>query len=727
MLDFNSSLCYTYYTMKQKFIVSGMSCASCSSSIQSKVAKIEGVRSAVVHLTQNRLIAELTHQDVANTIVKEVTSLGYGIQAQGAKQSVSKSGVKCLKTRLYITTILAVANMVGMFWNMPIYMQCAIGTALLIVGAEQFYRSAFAKIRHGILNMDSLIVLSVSVAYIYSVMGMVQFYVYAEGSHRLYFDSIGMVLTFVLLGKYIEQWAKLKTTDSIRFLEKIQPQEAMVQVGQKWYAKPISEVKKGDVVRVYQDSLVAVDGLVVNGTTTIDESMMTGEPVPVVKSKGDPVYAGTKNVDQNIEVEVLKPNQQTVISQIIERVEDAQLSQPAVQQMVNKVTSIFVPVVIGVAILGACLWWFSSVHQGMQMGFQVLMTVLIIACPCALGLATPTAIAIAVGRAADHGLLIKNIDTLSRFRQIDTIVLDKTNTLTQGKPSVQHIEYKGEVYYSAQVLYGLTLSSTHPLSVGISSYFEQKNIVPIMPQLSANHPGKGLAARVDDHNVLLGSKLFLNDFGVDVSEVNESSSSTQVFLAIEGKLMAVVYLEDELKPDSVQIINILKEKGLDVHLLSGDRKEVVQKIAKKLNIAHYKSNVLPQEKGMYIARLKEQSRVVSMIGDGVNDAEALTKSDLGIAMGNGSELAIHSSDITVIHSKLRAILQAMKLAQQTHICINQNLFWAFIYNIIMIPVAMGALYWVTGYLMSPTLAAIAMTCSSISVVLNSLRYRYKSL
>lgn len=699
-----------------------MTCASCSSSIQAKVSEVHGVQSVSVNLTQEAMQVECSSTQVAEAVVNQVRRLGYGIQQKTQANVVNSATVRQTRIQLIATAVLAVVLSIIHMTTVTypwLYVQAILATVILYVGGKGFYTSALAKLRHGVLNMDTLIVLSVSVAYGYSMYLLLG----TDASRDFHFESVGMVLTFILVGKYIEHRAKLKTALSIQKLEKIQPQSARVWYEGQWQDKPISEIVIGDRVQVFAQSLVTVDGVVHSGHTSIDESMMTGEPMPVAKQPGDHVYAGTQNIDQNIEIQVTKTNQKTVISQIIERIDDAQLAPPKIQKTVDRIASIFVPIVILLALVGGAIWWLSALPNASQMALQVIMTVLIIACPCALGLATPTAIAIAIGRAARHGMLVKDIDALERFRHIDTIVLDKTNTLTKGKPDVKQIQVFQEHPLHLQILYGLALSSSHPLSQGIAQYLADQNIQPKKPQISAPHAGKGIAARIDQMNALLGSQTFLNAYGVEITE--QGSIYSTVHLSVDNQHILTVELYDPPKPQLSETLSELRHKKLDIHLLSGDKEAVVNQLANQLHIAHVRAEVLPHQKGQYIEELQAQKRVVCMVGDGINDAEALAKSDLGIAMAHGSELAIHAADIALIHSRLETIPQAIRLAEQTRLSINQNLFWAFIYNLIMIPIAMGALYPVTGFVMTPMLAAIAMTASSISVVLNSLRYRYK--
>lgn len=708
--------------MKLKYNITGMTCASCSSSIQAKVSEVHGVQSVSVNLTQEAMQVECSSTQVAEAVVNQVRRLGYGIQQKTQANVVNSATVRQTRIQLIATAVLAVVLSIIHMTTVTypwLYVQAILATVILYVGGKGFYTSALAKLRHGVLNMDTLIVLSVSVAYGYSMYLLLG----TDASRDFHFESVGMVLTFILVGKYIEHRAKLKTALSIQKLEKIQPQSARVWYEGQWQDKPISEIVIGDRVQVFAQSLVTVDGVVHSGHTSIDESMMTGEPMPVAKQPGDHVYAGTQNIDQNIEIQVTKTNQKTVISQIIERIDDAQLAPPKIQKTVDRIASIFVPIVILLALVGGAIWWLSALPNASQMALQVIMTVLIIACPCALGLATPTAIAIAIGRAARHGMLVKDIDALERFRHIDTIVLDKTNTLTKGKPDVKQIQVFQEHPLHLQILYGLALSSSHPLSQGIAQYLADQNIQPKKPQISAPHAGKGIAARIDQMNALLGSQTFLNAYGVEITE--QGSIYSTVHLSVDNQHILTVELYDPPKPQLSETLSELRHKKLDIHLLSGDKEAVVNQLANQLHIAHVRAEVLPHQKGQYIEELQAQKRVVCMVGDGINDAEALAKSDLGIAMAHGSELAIHAADIALIHSRLETIPQAIRLAEQTRLSINQNLFWAFIYNLIMIPIAMGALYPVTGFVMTPMLAAIAMTASSISVVLNSLRYRYK--
>lgn len=533
------------------------------------------------------------------------------------------------------------------------------------------------------------------------------------------------------MGKLLEEKAKGNTSTAIKKLMGLQPKTVTVifSDGQEKIIK-IEEVHPGDTILVKPGDRIAVDGIVTQGNSYVDESMLSGEPIPVLKNENEKVFAGTMNQKGSFRFQAVKVGKETMLSHIIKMIQDAQGSKAPVQKLVDKIAAVFVPVIIGIAVLTFIIWWILGGESGIVHGLMAAVTVLVIACPCALGLATPTAIMVGVGKGAENGILIKDAESLELAKKIDAIILDKTGTITEGTPKVNDILWLNQDDAAGQILYSIEKQSEHPLADAIVKYFERTATVSISSFESI--VGQGVKAIADNQSYYAGSKKLLQENNIYIPQelqqkANEWSQQAQtvIWFANNQSAIAVLAISDKIKPTSVAAINELKSMGIDLYILTGDNEATAKAIAEQTGILHFEAEVTPQQKAEYVKKLQQQGKVVAMVGDGINDSTALATADVSIAMGKGSDIAMDVAKMTIISSDLSKIPQAIRLSGQTVATIKQNLFWAFIYNIIGIPLAAGILYPINGFLLDPMIAGAAMALSSVSVVSNSLRLKWK--
>lgn len=586
--------------------------------------------------------------------------------------------------------------------------------------------------------MDALVTLSTSMAFLYSFFNTLfpDFLEQYRVASHVYFETAVVIITFVLLGKTLESHARAKTTNAIQKLVNLQVKEViLIEQGREVY-KSIKDVQIGDLIRVKAGEKIPVDGRIVLGHSYIDESMITGEPLPVFKSIGDWLFSGTINQGGSFDIKAEKIGAHTFLSEIIRSVRQAQDSKAPVQKVADRIAGIFVPIVISIAASAFFLWGLSSLENSWLIGFSSMVSVLIIACPCALGLAVPTALITVVGRAAEEGILIKDAETLEQAHYVDTLVLDKTGTLTQGKPVVKEIFWLDGVDSDESIADLVTLEkrSTHPLAQAILRHFDECSPSERALLFFKEYPGKGVEGILRERKYSVGSLPWLEEIGVILDEAHldkinrwEEQAYTLVGFAERHNLLALFSIADSIKSGADEAITRLDHLGIEIHMLTGDHLQAACTVAKSLGIKHYRASQLPTDKMEFIKDLQRKGRIVAMMGDGVNDAQALAQADLSIAMGHGSDVAIDAAGITLLGTDLRKIPKILQLSREAILTIRQNLFWAFIYNIIGIPVAAGVLYPISGYLLNPMLAAAAMAMSSVSVVLNSLYLRNKSL
>ena len=729
-------------TVKNTFPVLGMSCASCASSAENIVKMQEGVIDASVNYGTGNLVVEyLAGATDAAKLQKAVQAGGYDLlledesKQQDTLDAIHEDKLKELKAKTIWAVALSVPLVViGMFFmDMPYanLIMWALATPVVLWLGRGFFVNAWKQAKHRSANMDTLVALSTGIAYIFSVFNMLfaDFWQQRGLEAHVYFEAAAVIVAFILLGRLLEEKAKGNTSSAIKKLMGLQPKfVTRVLADGSESQTGIDDVNVGDIIRVKPGEKIAVDGRVTAGRSYVDESMLTGEPVAVLKDEGDRVFAGTINQKGGFEFEALKVGKETMLAQIIKTVQDAQGSKAPVQQLVDKIAGIFVPTVIGIAVLTFVVWVIFAGEMGVVQGLLAAVTVLVIACPCALGLATPTAIMVAVGKGAEQGILIKDADSLELTKKIDALVLDKTGTITEGRPQVTAVHWLGEDDSAKGILLGVEKQSEHPLAEAVVNYFS--DTLAAKPTRFESITGKGVRAEFDDATYWVGNMNLLTEQRVDIAEelrqqadVWSMDSQTVIWFANQEKALCVVAISDRIKETSVQAIHEIKGMGIDVYMLTGDNEATARTIAKQTGISHYQAEVLPQHKADFVAGLQKQGKTVAMVGDGINDSTALATADVSIAMGKGSDIAMDVAKMTVISSDLTKIPLAIKLSKQTVATIKENLFWAFIYNLIGIPIAAGLLYPINGFLLNPMIAGAAMALSSVSVVTNSLRLK----
>ncbi|RZS94954.1 heavy metal translocating P-type ATPase [Cecembia calidifontis] len=728
-------------TKKKEIPVSGMSCAACAIAVEKTLAASPGVKQAAVNYANHSALVEWEEETTnLEDLKKRVQSSGYDLLIENLQQEelekLQWEAHQQLKKRTLYAGLLAFpVFLIGMFWmHMPFgnYIMWALTTPILFIFGRQFFIQAWKLGKNCQVNMDTLVAMSTGIAYIYSTFNtfLPEFLLKRGLEPHVYFEAAAVILFFILLGKTLESGAKAGTSDALKKLMGLQSQELTVLEKGQPIPKNTKDVKVGEIILVRPGQKIPLDGTVTEGSSYVNESMLTGEPLPVLKEKGQKVFAGTINQEGSFTFRAEQVGDQTLLSQIIERVKAAQGSKAPIQKTVDKVAGIFVPTVLAIAFLTFLIWGFSGVDDAWLKGMLALITVLVIACPCALGLATPTAIMAAMGKGASMGILIKDAESLEKGKKIDVLVLDKTGTITEGNPQVTDKHFDGswtEMDFS--ILKAMEEKSEHPLAKAIVHHLsEQDDTIPLTKFKSET--GKGVMASFENKIYRVGTLKWLKEEGVRENEaildwgknaVNEGASV--VFVSKADDLIGAIKISDPIKAGSKEAIHAIQEMGIEVHMLTGDQEKTASWVANRLGIKNYRSETLPQDKADYIKTLKSQNKTVAMAGDGINDSEALSLADLSIAMGKGTDIAMEVAEITLVHSDLKQIPKTLQLMRKSVRIIHQNLFWAFIYNIIGIPIAAGILYPAFGFLLNPMLAGAAMALSSVSVVSNSLRLR----
>ena len=720
---------------KVEIKISGMTCAACSAKVEKKLNKLEGVKNTAVNLTTEKATVQFDSKVVkVSDILKTIQDLGYGAEkaedvSKDKEKELREKEIKTLKITLIISIILSsplvlamllsIIGIKSVFLHDP-YFQLIIATPIQFVIGFRFYKHAFYALRSKSTNMDVLIAMGTSAAYFYSLYN-VFFQPIAEGSMMkdLYFEAAAVIITLILLGKYLEAVAKGKTSEAIKKLMGLQPKTARIIRNGEEIDILIEEVEVGDIVVVRPGEKIPVDGKIVEGKSAIDESMITGESLPVGKKIGDMVIGATINKYGTFKFETTKVGKDTALSQIIKMVEDAQGSKAPIQKIADRVSGIFVPVVIGIAAVTFLIWFF--VYGDLTKAIISAVAVLIIACPCALGLATPTAIMVGTGKGAEHGILIKGGEHLETAYKVNVVVLDKTGTITKGEPAVTDILILGDMDEESILRLASIVEkkSEHPLGVAIYENGKKAfDNIPDPDQFEAI-PGRGVKAVIGDKEILIGTRKLMIDKNIDIGNIEasivklEDDGKTAMLMAIDNKAEAVLAVADTLKESSVEAIAALKKMNIDVYMITGDNKRTANAIAKLVGITNVLAEVLPENKAEEVEKLKKSGKTVAMVGDGINDAPALATADIGMAIGTGTDVAIEAADITLMRGDLLTIPAAIMLSRKTMRKIKQNLFWAFFYNIIGIPFAAFGL-------LSPMIAGGAMAFSSVSVVTNSL-------
>ncbi len=734
----------TVTTQKLVLPVLGMSCASCASSAENIVKGQAGVVDAAVNFATGNLTVEF-QPDVTgiSKLQQAVQSGGYDLliedesKQQETLEILHARHLQQLKTKTLWAVLLSLPVVViGMFFmDMPYgnLIMWLFTTPVVFWLGRDFYINGWKQTRHRSANMDTLVALSTGIAYFFSVFNML----FAEFWHQhgleahVYFEAASVVVAFILLGKLLEENAKGNTSSAIKKLMGLQPKTVIiVKDDGSQHQIDIDEVRTGDVILVKPGEKIAVDGLVISGSSYVDESMLSGEPVAVPKDENDNVFAGTINQKGSFTFKASKVGKETMLAQIIKMVQDAQGSKAPVQKLVDKIAGIFVPVVISIAILTFFMWLILGGDNAFVHGLLAAVTVLVIACPCALGLATPTAIMVGVGKGAENGILIKDAESLELSKKVNAIVLDKTGTITEGRPVVTAINWLDGDDSAKNILMSIEKQSEHPLADAVVAYLNDASMVSISAFESIT--GKGVKATADDEIYFVGNRKLLMENDIYVSDQLlrladdwSRQANTVIWFANSHQALSVLAIADQIKATSLKAISELQAMGIELYMLTGDNESTAKAIATQTGIGHYRAEVLPQQKAGFVKELQHQGKIVAMVGDGINDSTALATADISIAMGKGSDIAMDVAKMTIISSDLSKIPMAIKLSKQTVATIKQNLFWAFIYNLIGIPLAAGILYPINGFLLNPMIAGAAMALSSVSVVSNSLRLKWK--
>ncbi len=734
---------------KQTFPVLGMSCAACAARVNKTLSRQEGVCSANVNLATAIATVEYDPSLCSPEMMKQaVQNAGFDLLIDTAKEAEKEAEdthaahYRQLKFRTIWAIILSLpVAIIGMFFmDMPYanYIMWILSTPVVFWLGSGFYVNAWKLLKHRSANMDTLVANSTGIAYLFSLFNLFfpDFWLSRGVTPHVYFEAASVIIAFILLGRTLEERAKGNTSAAIRKLMGLQPRTVIIDDGTGEREVSIEQIVPGNMIVVKPGERIAVDGTVTEGSSFIDESMLSGEPIPVCKSAGAKVYAGTINQKGSFRFRAEKVGADTMLSHIIHLVQEAQGSKAPVQQLVDKIAAVFVPAIMTIAVL-TFIAWIVLAENGFTHGLLAAVTVLIIACPCALGLATPTAIMVGIGKGAENGILIKDAESLEMAKKIDTIVLDKTGTITEGKPVVTDIVWETENADIQRIFLELEKHSEHPLATAVVQALSQANADNGGDCLLTGFEsitGKGVKASWNGKTYYAGNRRMLAEKGITISpvlsekaEAFAQEAKTVIWFADEQQALATYAIADRIKETSKKAIAELQQRGISVVMLTGDNEQTARRIAAEAGISEFRAEVLPQQKSEYIKQLQAEGKHVAMVGDGINDSAALAQADLSIAMGQGSDIAMDVAKMTIISSDLTKISEAIRLSTLTVRTIRENLFWAFIYNLIGIPVAAGVLYPFTGFLLNPMIAGAAMAFSSVSVVTNSLRLRMKRI
>lgn len=726
--------------------IGGMHCAACSAAIERSVSKLEGVSLIEVNLLTNSAHVEYDAKKIKLAeIIQRIEKSGFqAVLKEKAKQPIEKEKHNY---QIYITLILAMIllyiGMSHMLGNITLplpdfihydthpfsfaFIQFVLATAILVLG-RRFFTRGMKALLHGAANMDTLVAVGTGSAYIYSLYSL---YMIGQGDlhsvHRLYFESAGVVVALVMFGKHLEAKSKAKTTDAIAALMSLQAPYALLWKNGQEIAVALDEIALDDELIVKPGDHIPLDGFVLEGSGAVDESMLTGESIPIDKTVGDTLIGGTMNLDGRLRMKVTALPQDTMLAKIITMVENAQGKKAPIARIADRISAVFVPAVMVIALLAALVWYLYQ--QDIAFSLTVFVSVLVIACPCALGLATPTAIMVGTGRSAQLGVLMKSSEALEQAAHIDTIVFDKTGTLTKGKLTVTDIDTSTAQQELLAYCAAVETGSKHPVANAIIAEAERQKVSKLTAQDLITYNGLGMSGVIGDKKLFIGNRALMQQQALSVNDYEEKEKQyskegkTVVWVGDEKQVMGIIALADEIKADSKQVVTELKRQGIDAVMITGDHAITAQAIAKKAGIEHVIAQVLPDGKAKEIERLQQQGKKVAMVGDGINDAVALTQSDIGIAIGSGSDVAVESADVVLVKDSLQDVLTCIRISKAVIRNIKQNLFWAFFYNSLGIPVAAGLLYCFGGPLLSPVFAGAAMAFSSVSVVTNALRLR----
>ena len=738
---------------KKEYKLSGMTCAACAMTVEMAVKDLETVEEVSVNLATERLSLLPKAGFDSQQVLDAVAEAGYQAEEKGKNKPSDVNEEAAMKAQelqkkkqelliLLITALpllyISMGSMVGL--PLPSFLDHMAHPLVFVLSqlfltlpavwiGRGFYQRGFRNLIKRHPNMDSLIAVGTSAAFLYSLYSVSQVFLgHHPFVHQLYFESVAVIITLVLLGKYLESSAKGRTSQAIQSLLELVPSQATVIRYGEAVTIDTEDIRVGDIIRIKPGERMPVDGLVTEGQTFVDESMMTGESVPIEKKVGDTITSATINQNGSIDYQATRVGSDTTLAQIVRLVEEAQGSKAPIAALADKISLYFVPIVLSLATLSALSWYFLA-GESLSFSLSIFIAVLVIACPCALGLATPTAIMVGTGKGAENGILIKSGQALEAAYQLDTIVLDKTGTITVGKPSLTDLLPLGAFNRSdlLRLIASVEQHSEHPLAQAILEAAKEEGLDLLPVSHFEAIVGRGLAAQVEGKHLLVGNEFLMKEKNIDSSAFQEQllelsqEGKTAMFVAIDGQLAGILAVADEMKSSSLKAVQELQSMGLEVIMLTGDREETATAIAQKAGIQKVIAGVLPDGKAAAIKNLQEAGKKLAMVGDGINDAPALVQADVGIAIGSGADVAIESADVVLMHSDLQDVVKAIKLSQATICNIKENLFWAFAYNTLGIPIAMGLLHLFGGPLLNPMLAGLAMSLSSVSVVANALR------
>jgi Cu2+-exporting ATPase len=736
-------------TVKKSYPVTGLSCASCAISVETILKAQKGVLNASVNYANSTAFVEYTPNIIsAEQFKSAIQSVGYDLLIEDdeteQQEEVQHSQYQKLKSNTIWASVLALPVVVlGMFlMDFPYanYIMLALTTPVLFWFGRSFFINAINQAKHGQANMDTLVALSTGIAYLFSTFNTLypQFW-HSRGLHpQVYFEASSVVIAFILLGKVLEERAKGNTSSALKKLIGLQPKTVLL-INDKGHEIEIaiSQVKQGDRLMVKPGDKIPVDGEIVSGSSFIDESTITGESLPVEKIVSNKVFAGTINQKGSFQFVAQKIGGETILAHIIKMVQQAQGSKPPVQKLVDKIAGIFVPIVMSISVLSFIIWMSVGGENALTHALLAMVTVLVIACPCALGLATPTAIMVGIGKGAEMGILIKDAESLELAHKVNVIILDKTGTITEGKPVVTDLQWKissSDQKEISPILYTIETQSEHPLAEAVVAALKGTIVSQLKLDQFESITGKGVKALYKGVNYFVGNLKLMVDYQIAISKTDQQQieawqieAKTVVCFAAGDKVAAIIAIADQVKSTSAKAINELQRQGIDVYMLTGDNTQTARAVATRVRLKNYKAEMLPADKADFIISLQKQGKVVAMVGDGINDSHALAQADVSIAMGKGSDIAMDVAKMTIISSNLQLIAKAIKLSNLTVKTIHQNLFWAFIYNLIGIPIAAGILFPIWGFMLNPMIAGAAMAMSSVSVVSNSLRLKRKSV
>ena len=730
---------------RQSFPVLEMTCAACAVSVESMLKATPGVKDASVNIANQTALVEYDGTIAQPTDLQNAArSIGYDLvidteNTQAIKEEAQLKQYEEIKRRtLWSSTLAVPVVIIGMFFmDIPYgnYISMALTAPVVFYFGRNFFIHAWKQARFGKANMDTLVALSTGIAFIFSAFNTFfpEFW-HTRGIHaHVYYEAAAVVIAFISLGKLLEERAKSNTGSALKKLMGLQPKTVRVLMNGVEMEFPVAAVQVGYTILVRPGEKIPVDGVVINGSSYVDESMISGEPVAVEKKAGEKVFAGTINQKGSFQFEAHKVGGDTILAQIIKMVQEAQGSKAPVQKLVDKIAGIFVPVVIGISILTFITWMVFGGDDAFTHALLTSVTVLVIACPCALGLATPTAIMVGVGKGAENNILIKDAESLELAHKVNAVILDKTGTITEGKPMVTNMIWLDEeaaLLEHENILYTIEVQSEHPLAQAIVDRLKEKKVKSITLTGFQSLTGQGVQASYRDQAYFLGNQKLIEEKGISVSkEIQDtvaewqSDAKTVVYFSNQTNVLAVLAIADKIKSTSPAAIKSLHDKGIEVYMLTGDHEQTAKAVAKQIGLKHYKAEVLPSEKAEFVKQLQANGKIVAMVGDGINDSHALAQADVSIAMGKGSDIAMDVAKMTLITSDLQSVPKALNLSTKTVMGIRQNLFWAFIYNLIGIPLAAGVLYPINGFLLDPMIAGAAMALSSVSVVSNSLRLK----